>query len=61
MFLRLNIRFLITVASEEIEDLYKESLNIGDPFDIIILDLIIKGGIGGEEIIKNILAIISSA
>lgn len=38
-------------------DLYKQSLNAGTPFDVLILDLTIPGGIGGLEVIKTILAI----
>ncbi len=38
-------------------DLYKQSLQAGTPFDVIILDLTIPGGIGGQEVVKAILAL----
>ncbi len=33
---------------------YAEAMKSGNPFDIVILDLTIKGGMGGEETIKKI-------
>lgn len=36
---------------------YKQSIDAGKPFDVIIMDLIIPGGIGGKEAIKDILKI----
>jgi CheY-like chemotaxis protein len=38
-------------------DLYKHSLEAGTPFDLLILDLTIPGGIGGQEVLREILAI----
>ncbi|MDP2158435.1 MAG: PAS domain S-box protein [Nitrospirota bacterium] len=38
-------------------DLFQQARETGRPFDLIILDLTIKGGMGGEEAIANILAI----
>ncbi len=35
--------------------LYRQSLESGAPFDVVILDLTIPGGIGGKEAIKDIL------
>lgn len=37
--------------------LYEEALKTEDPYDIVILDLIIPGGMGGEETIKRLLEI----
>jgi len=34
---------------------YKDALEVGTPFDVVILDLTIPGGIGGQEVIKAIL------
>ncbi len=34
--------------------LYKEAIESGIPFDVVILDLTIKGGSGGKEIIKQL-------
>ncbi|MGQ9609091.1 MAG: PAS domain-containing hybrid sensor histidine kinase/response regulator [bacterium] len=58
------------VATEDGEStlkLYKESLDLGKAFDIVILDLTIPGGIGGKEVVQrlkeinpNVKAIVSS-
>ncbi len=37
--------------------MYKEALEAGTPFDVVIMDLTIPGGIGGKEAIKDLLAI----
>jgi two-component system, cell cycle sensor histidine kinase and response regulator CckA len=42
---------------EEAIAVYRESLQSGRKFDIVILDLTIRGGMGGEEVIKALLAI----
>jgi two-component system cell cycle sensor histidine kinase/response regulator CckA len=36
-------------------ELYRKSLESGDPFDAVIVDLKILGGMGGEEAIKRLL------
>ncbi len=43
-------------GSQAIEK-YKTSIESGDPYDLIIMDLTIPGGMGGEETIKHILKI----
>ena len=40
---------------------YEESLKIGAPIDVIIMDLTIPGGMGGKEAVKKILAINAEA
>ena len=37
--------------------MYKKSIKEGKPFDIVIMDLTIPGGMGGEETIKKLLEI----
>jgi CheY-like chemotaxis protein len=37
--------------------LYKQALEGGTPFDVLIMDITIPGGIGGYEVLKEILAI----
>ena len=37
-------------------EMYKRSMDEGEPFDIVIMDLTIPGGMGGEEAIKELLA-----
>jgi len=39
---------------DEAVSLYKEELNKGKPFDIVILDLTIPGGMGGEDTLKRL-------
>ncbi|MEI6167601.1 MAG: PAS domain S-box protein [bacterium] len=38
-------------------DLYKQAMESGAPFDLLILDLTIPGGIGGQEVLREILAL----
>ncbi|MBW2575428.1 MAG: response regulator [Deltaproteobacteria bacterium] len=38
-------------------ELYKKSMDSGQPFDLVILDLTIKGGMGGKDVIKELLKI----
>jgi CheY-like chemotaxis protein len=41
----------------EAVELYKQAKAAGQPFDIVIMDLTIPGGIGGEEAIQQLLEI----
>ena len=43
-------------GAEAIE-LYKRAMDSGKPFDTVILDLTIKGGAGGKEVIKQLIKI----
>jgi len=38
-------------------ELYKQSMELGNPFEFVIMDLTIPGGIGGKEAVKDILKI----
>jgi len=38
-------------------EMYRNALDKGDPFDVVIMDLTIPGGIGGREAIRDILKI----
>jgi PAS domain S-box-containing protein len=38
-------------------ELYRQSLDAGDPFGVVIMDLTIPGGTGGKEAVKDILEI----
>ncbi|MGD0282589.1 MAG: ATP-binding protein [Dissulfurispiraceae bacterium] len=42
---------------EEAIEKYKAAMGSGNPFDIVILDLTIRGGMGGEETIERLLAV----
>lgn len=45
------------VSGEEAIERYRESLTSGNRFDAVIMDLTIPGGMGGEDAIKEILAL----
>src|SRR5208283_402742 len=42
---------------EEAVEKYKAAMESGNPFDVVILDLTIRGGIGGRETIERLLAV----
>jgi two-component system cell cycle sensor histidine kinase/response regulator CckA len=44
-------------GGREAVKMYKDAMEAGTPFDIVIMDLTIPGGIGGKEAIKDLLAI----
>ncbi|MFX1342961.1 MAG: PAS domain S-box protein [Promethearchaeota archaeon] len=45
----------VTRNGEEAIAIYKKAKDLGQPFDIVILDLTIRGGMGGKETIKKLL------
>jgi len=51
--------FFVETALDGIEtiEMYKKSLDDSSPFDVIIMDLTIPGGMGGQEAVKEILSI----
>lgn len=58
-----ELSFTVAIAADgqQAMDLYQQAFDAGEPFDLVILDLTIPGGIGGEETAKNILKIDSGA
>ena len=52
-----NCRVKRSHHGEEALKCYMESLESGNPFDLVILDLTIPGGMGGDIVIKEILKI----
>jgi PAS domain S-box-containing protein len=46
-----------TPDGQEAVTLYRQAMEAGAPFDAVILDLTIPGGPGGEEVIKDLLAL----
>ncbi|HYC73021.1 MAG TPA: ATP-binding protein, partial [Opitutaceae bacterium] len=63
----LGYKYDIAKHGEEAVQLYKRYLNIGRPYDAVIMDLTIIGGLGGEQTFKllreldpNVRAIIAS-
>ncbi|HRI82029.1 MAG TPA: ATP-binding protein, partial [Opitutaceae bacterium] len=49
MLQSLDYKYDIARNGEEAVQLYKRYLNIGRPYDVVIMDLTIIGGMGGEE------------
>lgn len=68
MLKRLGFEHIEVAASgEEAMDLYKKALQAKQPFDVVILDLTVPGGMGGRETIEKlrevdpkVIAIVSS-
>ena len=52
MLTGLNYKFDIAKNGEEAITFYKRYLNIGRPYDAVIMDLTVIGGMGGEEAFK---------
>ena len=44
-------------GGQEAVALYKQALEAGAPFDVVIMDLTIPGGPGGKEVLKDLLAL----
>ncbi len=51
------IGYEVTVAADgdAAVDLYTQALEMANPYDVVILDLTIPGGVGGKEVIKTLL------
>ncbi|MHA1452494.1 MAG: hybrid sensor histidine kinase/response regulator, partial [Promethearchaeota archaeon] len=67
MLEKLGYSVTTTVDGEKAIELYNTALTKGEPFDVVILDLTIPGGMGGKETVKelqkidpNLKAIVSS-
>ncbi len=50
----LDYKFDLAKNGEEAIALYQRYLNIGRPYDAVILDLTIVGGMGGEDCFKQL-------
>ena len=57
MLEHLGMSVVVTQNGEGAIDLDRRSHEMGKPFDLVILDLTIPGGIGGREVIRELLAI----
>jgi len=51
-----SIEYKVTTAIDGAEaiELYKEATELGNPFDAVIIDLTIPGGMGGKETIQRL-------
>lgn len=54
-----RIGYIVETTADGLQaiEMYKQSLNAGEPFDVVILDLTIPGGMGGQDVIKDLLAL----
>ncbi|MGA3006530.1 MAG: PAS domain-containing protein [Opitutaceae bacterium] len=54
MLASLEYKFDVAHKGEEAIALYRRYLNVGRPYDAVILDLTVVGGLGGEETFKQL-------
>jgi DNA-binding NtrC family response regulator len=54
MLTSLEYKYDIAHKGEEAIALYRRYLNVGRPYDAVILDLTVIGGLGGEETFKQL-------
>jgi PAS domain S-box-containing protein len=47
----------VSLSGEEAFETYKAHFESGDPFDVVVLDLIVPGGAGGAETVKKLFEI----
>lgn len=57
MLERLDFEVTFAAHGEETLALYREAIESGRPFDMVIMDLTIRGGMGGLETLNNLLEI----
>ena len=57
MLIKIGYSPEFTTKGEDTVEKYDEAFNTDNPFKIVLLDLTIKGGMGGEETIKKLLEI----
>lgn len=55
MLLQLGHEAVLSADGEEAVQAYKKNLDSGHPFDLVIMDLTIPGGMGGAEAVQKIL------
>lgn len=54
MLVYLGYEVVLSEDGGEAIELYKEAMESGHPFDLVMLDLTVRGGIGGEETISRL-------
>ncbi len=57
MLIRLGYDAAITKDGAEAISLYKKAMDAGKPFAVVILDLTVRGGMGGKETMRELLEI----
>lgn len=55
MLKKLNCKTLAVKNGSQAIAAYRDAMDKGDPFDAVILDLTIKGGMGGREVIRELI------
>jgi PAS domain S-box-containing protein len=54
MLTHVGYRVSLAINGEEAIGIYKSEMAKGEPFDVVILDLTVRGGMGGEETIRQL-------
>ncbi|MBI3948891.1 MAG: response regulator [Acidobacteria bacterium] len=57
VLMKLGYQVEFTRDGAEAIDLYRKAQDRGRPFDVVIMDLTVPGGLGGKETIKRLLEI----
>jgi CheY-like chemotaxis protein len=57
MLTKLGYEVEVAEDGQTAVDLYQKALDQGRPFDMVILDLTVPGGMGGKETIKRLIEI----
>jgi len=57
MLVEFGVRVIIARTGEEAINLYRANLESKTPFDVVIMDLVVRGGLGGFDTIKHLLEI----
>jgi CheY-like chemotaxis protein len=52
---RLGYEAVVVKDGNEVIQPYERAMESGDPFDAVILDLTVKGGMGGRDAVKSLL------
>jgi CheY-like chemotaxis protein len=55
IFERLGFKAVLACDGDEAVRLYKEAMAYGMPFDLVFLDLTVRGGMGGKEAMERLL------
>ncbi len=54
MLVYMGHEVVLSANGEEVIELYRESMNTARPFDLIIMDITIPGGMGGKDAVREI-------
>ena len=53
----LGYETVAVINGEEVLKQYQQARNAGQPFDVVIMDLTVPGGMGGKETLKELMAL----